>query len=161
MNQWTIQTLNRLLKAPDFHSQLDCLAELSRGLGFTFYAFSCTTSTCLISHDNLPHQWAQRYRSKGYAAVDPIPAHCQRSSFPLLWNAHAFATAPELRHDMQAHGLCHGWTQPFHDTLGNASSLSLLRAEPAVSLQELYAKITAVLWVTQALHHSACLPTTH
>lgn len=73
----------------------------------------------------------------------------------LLWTPEAFTSPPELWAGAQDHGVCLGWTQPFHDEHGRFSSLSVVRQHPPVTVNELYRKGAAVLWLVQVLHATA------
>nr|WP_315404114.1 autoinducer binding domain-containing protein [uncultured Pseudomonas sp.] len=66
-----------------------------------------------------------------------------------------FHQPPELWAGAQDHGVCLGWTQPFHDEHGRFSSLSVVRQHPPVTVNELYRKGAAVLWLVQVLHATA------
>lgn len=155
MDHWSAELLHQLVHSKDVYHQLELLENLVSGLGFDFYAFSFITPSCSIRQSNYPGQWSDRYRRNEYAVVDPVLAHCQQSAFPLLWTPDVFAEAPELWADAQNHGLCRGWTQPFHDEQGRRSSLSVVRRKDPVSPRELYRKGAAVLWLVQVLHAAA------
>lgn len=155
MDHWRREQLLLMINERGFYRQLEHAVALVQQLGFDYYAFSFVAPTCSIKQDNYPGQWTDHYRRREYCAIDPVLAHCERSSFPLLWTPEAFADAPQLWTDAQDHGLCRGWTQPFHGPNGQRSSLSVVRRELPISPKELYKKGAAVLWLVEALHRSA------
>lgn len=155
MDHWTTDQLQQLVDTKDLYAQFELLPGLIQQLGFDYYAFSFVAPSYSLRQNNYPNQWTNHYRRCEYSAVDPVLAHCERSSFPLLWTPEAFADAPELWTDAQDLGVCRGWTQPFHGDNGQRSSLSVVRRELPVSPRELYRKGAAVLWLVEALHRSA------
>lgn len=155
MDHWTTEQLRQLVCSKDLDNQLAQLEKLIRCLGFDCYAFSFTTPTFSITQSNCPNPWGERYRRHEPAVVEPLLAHSRHSSFPLLWTPEAFTSPPELWAGAQDHGVCLGWIQPFHDEHGRFSSLSVVRQHPPVTVNELYSKGAAVLWLVQVLHATA------
>lgn len=155
MDHWSKEHMHHLVHSKDFYHQLELLEIWVRDLGFDYYAFSFITPLCSLYQNNYPGQWSDNYCRNEYAVIDPVLAHCRQSAFPLVWTSQAFAKAPQLWADTQAHGVCRGWTQPYHDDQGRRSSLSVVRRQGDVSPRELYTKGAAVLWLLQVLHAGA------
>lgn len=86
---------------------------------------------------NLPAPWLDAYRTKGFAAIDPIAHWCLSSKTPLVWGDALLDRAPaEFRSAARAYGLCHGWSQAIHDGLGVRGMFTLSRPTPAVGGDE-------------------------
>ncbi len=138
----------------DWPHLLDSLPSLINELGFRFYAFTFVSPTQRENITNYPARWLEYYDLRGYAALDPVPVHCQTSSLPLPWLASTFDKTPEIWTEAQACGLCHGWVQPIHDE-HTRSSLSVVRPHVSVSTQELYEKAAQVMWLGELLHRAS------
>jgi len=133
---------------------LDNLPLLIEKLGFHYYAFTFIGSDQHTYTTNYPASWLEHYNRCGYSAQDPVPAHCQTSSFPLLWDAETFDSTPEIWIAAQAYDLHHGWVQPIHSQQ-TRSSLSVLRPHASVSREEFYAKAEQVMLLGAQLHRAA------
>ncbi|WP_158262101.1 autoinducer binding domain-containing protein [Pseudomonas sp. BBP2017] len=145
----------------DLPHLLDSLPLLIEELGFHFYAFAFISPTrcekptpypCPPS--NYPDHWFKHYNLHSYAAFDPVPIHCQTSSFPLPWNAATFNNTPEIWTEARAHGLNHGWVQPIHHEQAR-SHLSVIRPHVSVTPQEFYQKAAQVMWLGELLHRAS------
>ncbi|MDD2045982.1 autoinducer binding domain-containing protein [Pseudomonas putida] len=123
-------------------------------LGFHFFAFTYISPSRCDNTSNYPESWFKHYDRQGYAARDPVPVYCKRSSVPLLWSLATYNDTPDIWALAQACGLCHGWVQPIHGEQAQ-SSLSILRPDTSVSTQELYQKAAQVMWLGEQLHRAS------
>jgi LuxR family transcriptional regulator len=101
---------------------------------------------------NYPAAWQKRYKEQGYLRRDPTVAHAITSDEPILWSDELFADCPDMRAEARSFGLVHGWAQPRRDALGMVSLLSCVRSEPAITDDELNAKIQRLQWLSYLCH---------
>jgi LuxR family transcriptional regulator len=132
-----------------------------RALGFEYFFYLRRgplplTNPKLFVVDNYPPPWRARYEQAGYLQIDPTLMHARGSTAPLLWSDAVFRDAPQLREEAQAWGLRHGWTQSTLDGYGVRGVLSLVRADPALTPEEMEAKELSMSWLAQIAH--AVLP---
>jgi LuxR family transcriptional regulator len=110
-----------------------------------------------ININNYPYGWNKLYKQNGYAANDPILAHCNQSSLPILWSEDIFCEVPELWQALEHQGLSHGWTQAVHEERGTYYSLfSLARMQRPIDPEEHYGNLGYAIFASQRLHALAC-----
>jgi DNA-binding CsgD family transcriptional regulator len=80
-----------------------------------------------------PNEWRDRYRAKGYFAVDPIISACRTRLMPIIWdslqlhgNAHREAV---VLGEAGEFGLTRGFTVPIHTPTGEKAIVSLASDE--------------------------------
>lgn len=157
MESWQEEQLLHLTREKDEAIIFANVFDLAQQIGFDYCAYRFSYRLLPTPADdphlnNFPPEWNAHYKAKNYLALDPVVAHCKRSVFPILWNHEAYASAPALWQDAQAHGLCHGWSQSVHGLGAMVSILSLARTEGAVTPRELYEKTGQTLWLCHLLH---------
>ncbi len=158
MKHWPDAQLRQMQELTDEGDIMQAAFQLTGELGFDYLAFSTTHSSPqafapqLEGVDNLPPQWSQRYRQRGYVMLDPTIRHCRHSVVPLLWTDDLFARTQAFRQDAWDHGIRHGLSVAIHDTASQASILSLIRGELAVSADEFCIKAGQCLWLGNLLH---------
>lgn len=94
------------------------LVALCRTLGFDDVSFQLQAGQAATSlaHSTIASTWRRRYRVAGYAACDPLVAHCRSHCAPLVWTSAQFAggTARRLYDDACRIGLRAGVALPIH-----------------------------------------------
>ncbi len=88
------------------------------------------TQPSFIYVSGYPEKWRERYLERNYLCIDPVVAHCTRSSLPINWSQ----VAPLEKKDKQArmfmdeardHGLRSGISFPVHTACGESAMFSL------------------------------------
>lgn len=100
---------------------------------------------------NIPSAIMKSYEeNKGWD--NQIVKHCCGSILPITWCIQTFSDSPHLWELMQKTGGRYGWSQALHDHSGIVSLITVLRADKAVSDQELVDKGGDVMWLCAQLH---------
>ncbi|RON56026.1 autoinducer binding domain-containing protein [Pseudomonas frederiksbergensis] len=149
-------------------TQLSCTKEIDiayplalnfvKNLGFKFCSFSMTSKAVgthdnALNRNNFPHDWNMQYEQNKFGDIDPIVAHCNQSTLPILWSADVFSQTPWLWQALQEQGLQHGWSQSFLDEeSGLCSILSLARSHCPITAYELYENLGFMLFIGHHLH---------
>jgi DNA-binding CsgD family transcriptional regulator len=159
-----MQTFNEsLLTALDRADSEDvvfqALLAAARELGFEHVAYGLrlavpVSNPKVITLNNYPTAWQERYHAAGYLAVDPSVRHGSLSQEPLLWTDEVFASSRQLWAEAKDQGLRHGWAQSSLDGFGIGGMLTLSRSGEALTACELRAKQTEMRWLVQAAHLS-------
>jgi len=158
MEIWKESQLKKLSIAQNIDVAYALSLNFFNNLGYEYCAFSVTPETPSHYHkplhlNNYPHEWNAQYEAQRFVEIDPVVAHCNQSSLPILWNEQAYANAPDLWQALQSQGLQHGWTQAVHDPNGNHYSLfSLARSHCAITPYELYENLGYAIFISQTLH---------
>lgn len=158
MDIWREAQLKQLAHETKVEVAYDMALNFVNNLGFEYCAFSTTSLTfTTASHklrmNNYPHTWNKQYDHNNYETIDPLVAHCNQSTLPILWEDSVFSKAPELWIALQIQGLHHGWSQPVHDEQnGLCSMLSITRSHQTVSPYELYENLGYAVFISQKLH---------
>ncbi|MGO4004616.1 autoinducer binding domain-containing protein [Pseudomonas fluorescens] len=169
MEIWKKVQLKQLASASKLEIAYSIALQFFNNLGYEYCAFSMTShapATHLnpVHLNNYPHDWNIQYEQNHYSSIDPIVAHCNRSTLPILWDSHSFATTPELWHALEDQGLQHGWSQPVHEPRGAAvGMLSVARSHCRVTAFELYEQLGYSVFICQKLQTLALqlTPGTH
>ena len=159
MEIWKESQFKKLSTAQDINDAYALSLNLFNNLGFEYCAFR--TNLGISSHDtqfldfnNYPHEWNLQYAEKHFVEIDPVVAHCNQSSLPILWNEQTYAKTPDLWEALLGQGLQHGWTQATHDPYTNAYSMfSLARSHCAITPYELYEHLGYAMFASQTLHN--------
>ncbi|WP_434703976.1 autoinducer binding domain-containing protein [Pseudomonas sp. Z1-12] len=138
MDRWKDLLLKKLSCEKDLQTAYRLVLNFFNNQGFEYCAFSAYLGspdkhTSKVNLNNYPYGWDRLYEQNGYASNDPLVAHCNQSTLPILWDENLFAQAPKLWRELNRQGLKYGWTQAVHDEQGAQSSLSALH-EPIVPL---------------------------
>lgn len=155
MRIWHEAQLHHLQRMAGNEDILGTAFELTRQLGFDYLAFATgphQTMLRLEALSNMPTPWCQRYRQKGYAAVDPSVRHCLHSVVPLPWTDELFSSTPQFRRDAWAHGIRHGLSLAIHDSAHHISMVSLARRDSPLGADEFCSKVGECLWLGNLLH---------
>jgi len=158
MDAWKGLQLRKLSCEQDLQKAYRLVQNFFNYQGFEYCAFAAyPTFTDRHRHqiniNNYPYGWNKLYKQNGYAANDPILAHCNHSSLPILWSKDTFCEAPELWQELEHQGLSHGWTQAVHEERGTYYSLfSLARMQRPIDPEELYGNLGYAIFASQRLH---------
>jgi LuxR family transcriptional regulator len=158
MERWKESQLNQLSRTLDIDTAYPIALEFAKNIGFKFFAFSTTYQTKnnqfnTIQRNNYPASWNKEYKQKNLSSVDPVVAHCNHSTLPILWSETLFSKVPSLWEALEAQGLQHGWSQSLHDEeSGLCSILSLARSHCPISVLELYENLGFSMFMCRHLH---------
>jgi DNA-binding CsgD family transcriptional regulator len=135
------------------------LVSAASRLGFEHVAYGLrlavpVSNPKVITLNNYPKTWQERYQSEGYLAVDASVRHGSLSQEPLLWTDEVFASSRQLWAEAKDQGLRHGWAQSSLDGFGIGGMLTLSRSGEALTRTELDAKQVEMRWLVQAAHLS-------
>ncbi|MDM0110903.1 autoinducer binding domain-containing protein [Variovorax sp. J22R133] len=159
MQPFNEHLLTALDRASNEHVVFDALLAAAQELGFEHCAYGLrlavpVSNPKVITLNNYPKSWQERYAQAGYLAIDPSVRHGRRSQEPLLWCDEVFAPAPELWEEAQQQGLRVGWAQSSLDGFGVGGMLTLSRSGEALTAAELQGKESQMRWLVQAAHLS-------
>lgn len=144
METWKESQLKLLSYAKGIDAAYPILQRFAENLGFDYCAISVSSPRREVLLDtlrinNYPKEWNLQYDKQNFKCIDPIVAHCNHSTLPIVWEQSAFSGTPELWQALQQHGLQHGWSQAFHhEESGLCSVISLARHSCPISALELY-----------------------
>ena len=158
MEIWKESQLKQLSHTQEIKTAYRIALNFARNLGYKFCGFSITSNsvgvnTSAVNLNNFPHEWNTQYKKNNATQIDPIVAHCNRSTLPVLWSEELFSKTPWLWHLLQQQGLQHGWSQAiFDEETGQRSILSLARSHCPISAYELYEHLGFSVFITRHLH---------
>jgi DNA-binding CsgD family transcriptional regulator len=158
MERWKELQLIQLSKTTEMENAYRIALSFAKNIGYKFFAFS---TSCLTENEglhtvrfnNYPKNWNIEYEKKEFRSNDPVVAHCNQSTLPVLWSEELFNRTPWLWHALGRQGLQHGWSQAVHDDeSGLCSILSLARSHCPVSSWELYENLGFSVFIGNHLH---------
>lgn len=158
MDEWKDLQLRKLSCEQDLQKAYRLAMNFFNNQGFEYCAFTAYSGlpgrcASKINLNNYPYGWDRLYEQNGYAANDPLVAHCNQSALPILWDEHVFSEAPKLREDLVRQGLRYGWTQAVHDEKSSCYSLfSLARTHCRIDAEEHYGNLGYAIFASQKLH---------
>ena len=158
MEIWKESQLKQLSHTQEIKTAYRIALNFARNLGYKFCGFSITSNsvgvdTSTLNLNNFPHEWNTQYEKNNATQIDPIVAHCNHSTLPVLWSEELFSRTPWLWQLLQQHGLQHGWSQAiFDEETGQRSILSLARSHCPISAYELYEHLGFSVFITRHLH---------
>ncbi|MFJ7283925.1 autoinducer binding domain-containing protein [Pseudomonas sp. NPDC099000] len=157
MEMWKDSQLRQISNARDVESAYEMSLNLVQDLGFKFCAFSITSHLRgphfeRVNLNNYPSEWNVKYAQSHFSDEDPILAHCNRSTLPILWEEKIYSKTPGLWQAQKKLGLQHGWSQSLHDENGLCSMLSLARSNDPISPYEWYEKLGYTIFISHQLH---------
>lgn len=157
MPHWKEDQLQQLIGETNEQRMFETAASLAQHIGMEYFSFATRTYIAtqkpqVLSHNNYPPAYNDRYRKKNYSTIDPIMAHCHKSMLPLLWQKEVFDEAPQYWEDAQSFGLCFGWSLSAHDQRHNQSVLSVARSKNKVSTDEFYKTAGQTIWLCNLMH---------
>lgn len=137
----------------------EALVAAAHTLGFEHCAYGLrmavpVTNPKVVTLNNYPKSWQERYAKAGYVAVDPSVRHGLTNRTPLVWTDDVFASAQDLWSEAKDHGLRVGWAQSSLDGPGVGGMLTLSRSGEPLTATELDAKERQMRWLVQAAHMS-------
>jgi len=149
--------LTALDRAPSEQAVFEALQAEALRLGFEHCAYGLrlavpVSNPKVITLNNYPVSWQERYMQAGYLHVDPSVRHGRLSQEPLVWTDDVFASARDLWDEARDHGLRVGWAQSSLDGFGVGGMLTLSRSSEGLGRQELLAKESQMRWLVQAAH---------
>jgi LuxR family transcriptional regulator len=158
MDEWKHLQLRKLSCEKDLQRAYRLVLDFFNYQGFEYCAFAAYSGapdryTSKINMNNYPYGWDRLYEQNGYALNDPVMAHCNHSSLPILWSEKVFSEAPQLWQELNRQGLAHGWTQAVHDEHGTHYSLfSLARTHCPIEAEEHYGNLGYAIFASRRLH---------
>ena len=159
MQPFNEHLLTALDRASSEEVVFQALLAAAQELGFEHCAYGLrlavpVSNPKVITLNNYPLAWQERYRQAGYLAIDPSVRHGRLSQEPVVWSDAVFASAPELWSEAKGQGLRVGWAQSSLDGFGVGGMLTLSRSgEPLTSI-ELRETEARMRWLVQAAHIS-------
>lgn len=135
----------------------EALLAAARELGFEHCAYGLrlavpVSNPKVITLNNYPKAWQERYQKAGYLAIDPSVRHGSLSQRPLLWTDDVFASSKEFWAEAREQGLRVGWAQSSLDGFGIGGMLTLSRSGDPLTANELASKESEMRWLVQAAH---------
>ncbi|AMM26560.1 autoinducer binding domain-containing protein [Variovorax sp. PAMC 28711] len=157
MQQFNESLLIALDGATSEEDVFSALLSASQMLGFEHLAYGLrlavpVSNPKVITLNNYPTIWQQRYQEAGYMAVDPSVRHGVLSRSPLVWTDDVFSSAHDMWEEARHSGLCVGWAQSSLDGSGVGGMLTLSRSSDALTATELQGKEMEMRWLVQAAH---------
>ncbi|MEB0044575.1 MULTISPECIES: autoinducer binding domain-containing protein [unclassified Pseudomonas] len=158
MEIWKESQLTQLSYTKEMETAYQISLSFIKNLGFKFCAFSMSSKTCdthinTVNKNNYPTDWNIQYEQKKCSAIDPILAHCNHSTLPIIWSEDLFYETPWLWQALQNEGLQYGWSQSIHDEdNGLRSIFSLARSHCPITPYELYENLGFVVFISRHLH---------
>lgn len=133
--------------------------QATRNLGFEYAAYGIRLPTSftnprILTRNNYPDPWWQRYCEANYLQDDPVVRHGRATQAPVTWSPSLFADTPELWRDSQDFGIRHGWSQSSFNASGVAGMLSLARGDDPITCEELRDKEPKMRWLVALTHLS-------
>lgn len=155
---WRAALLHELNTLRDADAVFRCLQPAVRQLGFDYYAYALRAAIPITRFNTIcwstyPERWCERYRTRGYAAIDPVLQFGQRCVKPMLWSGIATTDAP-FWVEARQHGLNHGWSHTIRDHTGIFGTFSLVRSAMPITDDELAASEPEMIWLSQRTHAS-------
>ncbi|WP_077046016.1 LuxR family transcriptional regulator [Pseudomonas sp. KK4] len=158
MERWKESQLEQISSTTDLGNAFQTSLGFVKNIGFKFFAFSTTCPT-KTEHfhkplfNNYPVAWSREYEKKKLVAADPVVAHCNQSTLPVLWSEDLFCNTPWIWNALEREGIQHGWSQAVHDEeSGLCSILSLARSHCPISAWELYENLGFTTFIAHHLH---------
>jgi DNA-binding CsgD family transcriptional regulator len=138
------------------------MERFSKELGFDKFAYVLRVTAPSLSPrefhlSGYPTGWSKRYLSQGYFAIDPVIAHCQSNTLPVIWDATTLddGKATEFWEEARSYGLQTGLSFSVQERPGMVGIFSLSR-DKALDLNgdQLSALIGKAQVFASVLHHS-------
>ncbi|MBZ9781301.1 LuxR family transcriptional regulator [Pseudomonas sp. REP124] len=158
MERWKESQLEQISSTTELGNAFQSSLNFIKNLGFKFFAFSTTCPTKTEhSHtslyNNYPVAWSGEYEGKKLVVTDPVVAHCNESTLPVLWSEDLFGNAPWIWDALEQQGIHHGWSQAVHDEdSGLCSIVSVARSHCPISAWELYENLGFTTFIGRHLH---------
>ncbi|AIY41826.1 transcriptional regulator RhlR [Collimonas arenae] len=157
MHDWQEQQMQSLLSAKTAPILFNSLSGVVKQLGFDFCAYDMrlpwpVAQPKVVSLNNYPSSWRQRYNQELYEKVDPTVHHGRHSSLPMIWSDQNIASNRSFWEDARSHGLHAGWAQSRHDAKGICGLLNLSRSDDHVSRKELREISHRLSWLVDVAH---------
>lgn len=158
MERWKELQLIQLANTTEMEGAYRVALSFAKNIGYKFCAFS---TSCLpvgeylhpVQINNYPKSWNIEYEKNKFDLIDPVIAHCNQSTLPILWSEELFNETPWLWDALGHQGLRHGWSQAVHDEEGGLNSiLSLARSHCPISAWELYENLGFSVFIGNHLH---------
>lgn len=159
MKQFNEGLLTALDGADTEEAVFAALLSATQALGFEHCAYGLriavpVSNPKVITLNNYPTEWKERYQEAGYLAVDPSVRHGVLTRRPLVWTDDVFAPVQDFWSEAREHGLRVGWAQSSLDGSGVGGMLTLSRSADVLTGAELELKETEMRWLVQAAHLS-------
>lgn len=159
MQQFNEGLLTALDSADSEDAVFAALLSAAQSLGFEHLAYGLrmavpVSNPKVITLNNYPKIWQERYQAAGYIAVDPSVRHGVLTRRPLVWTDDVFAPVQDFWSEARDQGLRIGWAQSSLDGSGVGGMLTLSRSADLLTETELQHKEAEMRWLVQAAHLS-------
>ena len=159
MQSFNENLLTALDGATSEETVFEALVGAAHNLGFEHCAYGLrlavpVSNPKVVTLNNYPVAWQQRYQEAGYLAVDPSVRHGVLTRAPLLWTDDFFASSQDFWSEAKENGLRVGWGQSSLDGSGVGGMLTLSRSGEQLTPTELASKEIEMRWLVQAAHLS-------
>jgi LuxR family transcriptional regulator len=159
MEKWKELQLKQISSATELENAYQISLRFAKNIGFKYFAFSTnclkkTDSFHSVRLNNYPTAWNTEYEKKRFGDRNPVVAHCNQSTLPILWSEELFCKVPWIWENLEMHGMQHGWSQATHDDdRGFCSIVSLARSHCPVSAWDLYEYLGFFVFIGRHLHN--------
>ncbi len=131
-----IDVLSKANAVEDIHEICSGFCYFSEFEHFIYGARMPTSLTqpSFIYVSGYPGEWRERYLERNYLSIDPVVAHCARSSLPINWRDVAplekkDKVVREFMGDVRDHNLKSGISFPVHTSRGESAMFSLAASD--------------------------------
>lgn len=162
MFSWQEQQMQSMLSAKSAPVLFNALSGVAKQLGFDYCAYDMrlpwpVAEPKVVSLNNYPTTWQQRYMQERYDKIDPTVSHGRHSNLPMVWSDKHVASNRSFWEDARSHGLHAGWAQSCHDAKGISGLLNLSRSDDSVSHKELREISLKLSWLVGVAHEGLSL----
>jgi LuxR family quorum-sensing system transcriptional regulator SolR len=138
------------------------MAKFARQMCFDHFVYALTINAPSLKQQHyllngFPHEWFERYISRGYFKVDPVIRHAQTSSLPAIWTEDRFrdGKSAEFWEEARTFGLNCGLSFAVHEQPGLTGIFSLARDKPLdLPAVDMAALIGRAQMFASILHHA-------
>lgn len=157
MDRHLIELTSELLWAEDLPSAQATFRRIASQANVDFYAYGNSRPGFNSPYidTTYPRAWIDRYFAQRYQLIDPVLLESQRTHLPFAWrflHNRAAGLTPEQKRlfaEAAEHGICDGFTIPFHTSGGCFAALSfafgsleelkqVMAAQPKLKLLAVY-----------------------
>ncbi len=128
-------------------------ASFFKQAGVDYFMFALCRSTSLVSPDiliidNLPGEWCEFYRRRGFQRIDPVTAYCFSNTVPVHW--HQLSQLSEysdsqhqiVMYNAKSFGLVSGLSIPLRSASGDRGLLSLVSRQTVNKSESIFNALT-------------------
>ena len=157
MDRWFEKLTDASAIASDEFALKDLLTQLTKELGFDYYAYLNLKASESYAVSNYPVEWQDRYLKRGYSAIDPVIWHARRKMRAFVWthdqiNTRSRETKRFISEAMEFK-ICSGISIPVHGDFGSLAMLTLATGTPGLPTER---HIDPILAATSVAQVHAC-----